>query len=300
MKQILKYGLGIILAGFVVMPVLLGMIDIRADKEGLVYYLSYALVIIGIAIAGTAIVHTPRNITSLTLNGRISAAMAAIGVISFFCGMLDPFDFYSDTEDALSILGIILIFSGLGLVAYILLQYSRLRDSYKDNSSSSGASIDPAPPVALRLIVFPKSIFLHIGKAAILFLFILFLSFLFTLFSHVAQTSLTARSIANFFVTFFWMPIFWASRRLYGVKAHKICFWIFIPLVTFGTISEGAVLIHIHDLQNVPWDQLVMPMLAKIAGTLCVVFIEADNFKNENVSNKAVQTIGAKAPQSDR
>jgi hypothetical protein len=286
MKPILKYSLGITALGFlIVFLVAFDAIDVRYDKEDYFFQLGYALVYIGSALTGLAFFLTPKTSKTLNTNLRIAVFMAALGGLLFLFGIFDPFSQNNGIEDEYLNMGKTLILVGVGLIALVLYLHYKLSESHsatQRNLANTNANADIGN--AERLVILPRNILVHIGKALLLLLVWIILAPVYYFVSEVAQENLSARTLANFFLPLFWLPVFWAARKLYGIKAQKVCFWVFLPLVSIGILSELGYLLDAQRMGHINSGDMVMPMLTKLGGTLLVATTEGSKIKPRNPS----------------
>ena len=84
----------------------------------------------------------------------------------------------------------------------------------------------------------------------------------------------------------FWIPVFWTIRKLYGINAQKICFWVFLPLVSIGLLAELGYLLDAQRMGHINFGDMVMPMVTKLGGTLLVATSEGSKIKPHNPSEK--------------
>ena len=288
MKPILKYALGITALGFlIVFLVAFDLIDIRYDKEEYFFQLGYALVYIGSALTGLAFFLTPKTGRNLNTNLRIAVFMAALGGLLFLLGVYDPFSQNSAIENAYLDMGKTLILVGIGLIALVLYHHYKLSESPRatqHNLTNTNANAEIGN--AEGLVILPRNILIHIGKALLLLLVWIILSPVYYFVSAVAQGNLSARSLANFFLPLFWLPVFWAARKIYGEKAQKVCFWIFLPLVSIGLLAELGYLLDAQRMGNITMGDMMMPMFTKLGGTLLVASTEGSKIKPRNQAEK--------------
>lgn len=131
-----------------------------------------------------------------------------------------------------------------------------------------------------------KNILIQIGKALLFLLVWVVLAPGYYFVSEVAQENLPARALANFFLPLFWMPVFWTARKLYGIKAQKVCFWVFLPLVSIGILAELGYLLGAQRIGHINSGDMIMPMLTKLGGTLFVATTEGSKINPRNPTEK--------------
>ena len=135
-------------------------------------------------------------------------------------------------------------------------------------------------------LVFFKKILVHIGKALLLLLVWIVLAPVYYFISEVAKENISARILANFFLPLFWMPVFWAARKLYGIKAQKVCFGVFLPLVSIGLLAELGYLLSAQRMGHINSGEMIMPMLAKLGMTLLVATSEGSKINPRKPAEK--------------
>lgn len=270
MKPFLKYALGISALGFlIVFLVAFDAIGVRYDKEDDFIQLGYTIVYIGLALTGLAFFLTPQTIISLNTCLRIAVIMTALGGVLFLLGIIAPLSHDGGIECLY--MGKTLLIVGIGLIALVIYLHSKLSESIRaEQHNITIADIDNAD----RLVIMPRYVLIHIGKALLLLLVWIILAPVYYFVSEVAQENLSARTLANFFIPIFWLPVFWATRKLYGIKAQKICFWVFLPLVSIGMLAELAYLLNAQRMGHINSGDIVMPILTKLGGTLLVATTE--------------------------
>lgn len=149
----------------------------------------------------------------------------------------------------------------------------------KTNASASAGEAE-------GIVILLKKILIQIGKALLLLLVWVALAPVYYFVSEVAQANLSARTLANIFLPLFWIPIFWAARKLYGIKAQKVCFWVFLPLVSIGLLAELGYLLSAQRMGNINSGEMIMPMLAKVGMTILVATSEGSKIRPRKQAEK--------------